>query len=318
MIPSTLRRRSVCALFMLGFFIVSASCMAKNPVVFQRSVGKGLQKNSPKLPETGPSLIFKLVAATGPEGPTVGLFGAVRVGQPYASRYGGRLAGAVQVVAVDAATGRVFHGVPERPDTAPLSPLSDEEVARLQKGDAVVESIGTYFHMDLYNHLGLPADTAQWYVFLWLDGLLSEMAQTPGAVQKGKSQSVSVEKLDTQQSDVLMFSAASASDLQMLQPGAIRLKDRSISEKSPNTLRGMLRFDPESSDSAKWISVLSLCRNTREFKSVTRKIPGNIKKLQGIIFEVNTEAWGACSAGDEQVFFTAVSGPFASNVLVME
>jgi hypothetical protein len=305
-----MKNRSVYALSVILMLVFNTACKAE--VTLQKTIRKGIQEESPALPETGPALVFKLLSAIGPEGPTIALFAAIRAEHPYASRYGGRLAGAVQVVAVDPQTGRVFHGVPERPGTAPLSPITDGKVAQQMQGDAMVDSIEAYFTVDLITCLGLPPDAEKWRVFLWLDDMVSTVKETPGITSKIDLKPFAAKAPDNQQIDLMSLSSVSDKEVQGFNPGEIRLENKRCDGKT-NRVKGILRFDPETSECG-WVSVLALCRDTRKMKWVTKKIPADMNKSMGVVFELDPDVWGFCNTKDEAVFMTAVCGSTVSRV----
>jgi hypothetical protein len=304
-----MKKQTVYALSVILVLVFNTACKAE--VTLEKTIKKGLQEASPVLPETGPALEFKLLSAIGPQGPTIALFAAIRAEHPYASRYGGRLAGAVQVIAVDPQTGRVFHGVPERPGTAPLAPIPDKKIAQQMQGDALVDSIETYFTVDLITCLGLPPDAAKWRVFLWLDDMVSTVKETPGITSKTDKKPVAA-KAPAQQTDLMSFSSVSDKQVQGFNPGEIRLENKGCDGKK-NRVKGILRFDPETSECG-WVSVLALCRDTRKMKWVTRKIPADMNKSMGVVFELNPDVWGICNTKDQAVFMTAVCGSTVSRV----
>ena len=161
--------------------ITLLTCLLAQEVIISRPLWFGPQAGSPRLPGEGPGLDFALRPGRRGGAPTVALLGAVRASGREADIYGGRIAGAVQIVAIDWQSGQVYHAAAERPGAVPLSMvMKDPEPPA--PGEASIEAIETHFNLDLRGHLGLPAQPANYAVFLWLDQMTSpvRVAQLPG------------------------------------------------------------------------------------------------------------------------------------------
>lgn len=142
----------------------------------------GPQELSPALPDEGFLLDFVCYPATGASGrASVSLFAAARVSGRYVDIYGGRLEGAIQIVAVDALTGSVYARNGERGKPVPLPLAMNPAPQPPPPGVARSESAEIYFAVDLASHLNLPPRRATYTVFLWLD----EMTSRPQLVEAG-------------------------------------------------------------------------------------------------------------------------------------
>lgn len=141
--------------------------------VITRQPWYGVQPHSPRLPAEGFGLDFALQPARSAGGPTVALFGAARLPGRYGEVYGGRIHGAIQIVAVDAGGGVVYHNHAERADAVPLAAVMNPAPQPPAGGVAAIQEMETYFNVDLREQLGLPAHLARYAVFLWLDELTS-------------------------------------------------------------------------------------------------------------------------------------------------
>jgi len=146
---------------------------AAQEVVITRQPWYGVQPQSPQLPAEGFGLDFALRPARSAGGPTVALLGAARLAGRYGEVYGGRIHGAIQIVAVDAGSGVVYHNHAERADAVPLAAVMNPAPQRPAGGVAAIQEMETYFNVDLREQLGLPAHQARYAVFLWLDELTS-------------------------------------------------------------------------------------------------------------------------------------------------
>jgi hypothetical protein len=134
----------------------------------------GPQPDSPPLPPETFGLTFAVRPALGQDGtPTLALFAAGLLPGRYAQVYGGRTQGAVEIVAIDACTGRVYHRRAERNDAVPLPLVMKPQPPPPDPEEAAIESIDAYFAVDLRAHLALPAEGAAYTVFLWLDEMTS-------------------------------------------------------------------------------------------------------------------------------------------------
>jgi len=154
--------------------IPSCNHSAPSLIEIPRAVWYGVQRDSPQLQKNRFGLDFNLVPAHGLGGPTVALLASARLPGGYGERYGGRIPGATLIVAVDAVTGQVYYGVAERYDAAPLISATDDEVAkRLTGEDSKLLSVEVYFNVDLAEQLRLPPIANTYYVFLWLDDVVS-------------------------------------------------------------------------------------------------------------------------------------------------
>ncbi len=104
------------------------------------------------------------------------LAAAFRVPGRLAGMYGGRITGAIQIVAVDARSGEVHYREAEPRTGIPLVPRSPE-------GLMLPSAVSGSFGVDLAGHLDLPPERRRYHVFLWLDEMVSPVAvvETPGA-----------------------------------------------------------------------------------------------------------------------------------------
>jgi hypothetical protein len=143
----------------------------------------GQQPSSPVLPPRGFAFDFAARPAMDASGkPTVALFASARLPGRYADIYGGRMEGAINIVAIEHQTGRTYHRNAERGHVVPLSGVMNPNPAPPQSGVSYFESIDTYFAVDLRAQLALPPGAANYAVFLWLDEVTSPLrwVQMPG------------------------------------------------------------------------------------------------------------------------------------------
>ena len=132
--------------------------------------------HSPTLPQSGFVLDFAAPPAVNASGEeTVALFAAARLPGRFADIYGGRLEGAVQIVAVDYRTGTAYHNNAEIGHMVPLAAVMDPNPAPPQPGVAYFESTEMHFAVDLRTQLTLPPNAGLYGVFLWLDEMTSSL-----------------------------------------------------------------------------------------------------------------------------------------------
>ncbi len=116
---------------------------------------------------TGPDIAFAVRPAVGGAGRTLALLGGFRLGAPYVNVYGVRPTGAMQIVAVEAASGRVHTAVPADPYELPVvHAMRDDDGAGFGFG-----AVSGQFTVDLGVQLGLPPVAGDYHVFVWLDDL---------------------------------------------------------------------------------------------------------------------------------------------------
>ena len=153
--------------------------MGANPLPTLAHLVYGPQDLSPALPDDGYALVLAVYHATNEGMPSAAVYVSARVAGKYVDIYGGRLAGAIQIVAVDVDGGGVYSRNGERGKPVPLPLAMNPNPQPTIKGVAPVESAEVYFAVDLVSHLGLPPQGGSYSVFLWLD----EMASQPRLVE---------------------------------------------------------------------------------------------------------------------------------------
>ena len=148
--------------------------MSTAPLVTPRTPAYGPQPDSPPLPPETFGLTFAVRPALGQDGtPTLALFAAGLLPGRYAQIYGGRATGAVEILAIDASTGRLHHHRAERNDAVPLPLVMTPQPPPPDPEEAEIESIDAYFAVDVRTQLALPAEGAAYTIFLWLDEMTS-------------------------------------------------------------------------------------------------------------------------------------------------
>ncbi len=282
----------------------SSSCLYKNNVSSGLSVvaSKGLYLQFNLVP-TGESLPNELK-----------LTGKIRAAYPYTERYGGRITGAVQLIAIDPENGYVYHGTPDRTGTVPLDPLSDRDIQRRKNDQATVSEIEADFTVDLSKQLNLPAKETQWHIFMWMDDCVTPIktVRFTGQANLNGMQECLKGNLD----NIVDLHAADSSSVEMLRRGSIRLELACL-QGTGCEVRGVCRMKPEDMD-IKWLFLFSLCQHSRVLQFRAVPVQPDVCKGSGITFAFNPNTFAKCTSEDARVYFLAIMGDAVSNVLVIE
>lgn len=273
---------------MLGPATVVLGALLGQELVITRPLWYGPQPQSPLLPRAGFALEFTLRPARHAGAPTVALLAAARLPGRYAGVYGGRINGAVEIVAVELDSGRVYHAPAERADAVPLAAVMNPD-GRPRRGEAAVEEIETHFNADLRAHLGLPPNQANYVVFLWLDELTSpvRLAQLPGP--QGQ-----------------VGPAARAAEARI-----------TVAIGRPKAQPGLIRIQTTGAAGQSRLTVLALDYRSRVLK--WRSVPPSQPALgrgEGD-FDFDLEGLLAGLGGPQRTFVVASAGQTLSNVLVV-
>lgn len=122
-----------------------------------------------------PGLDFNLRLAQSSIGPTVAILAKYFIGRPILDYYGGQLPSPVHVVAIHSGTGQVYHRECLEDDGVPIRIRGQEDDFH-PGADAKSDTFeSAFFNIDLCDHLALPSDPGTYYVFLWIDDLVSSI-----------------------------------------------------------------------------------------------------------------------------------------------
>jgi len=150
--------------------------MSSEPLQLERAIWYGSQDDSPELAPDEFGLRIAVVDAQGELGPTVALLANARVSGQLGERYGGRLPGATRIVAVEQETGQLYQGNAEPFEAAPLIPASLEAPDVPPSDDEPEQlSVEVQFNVDLGVILDLPPIEGTYWVFAWLDDVVSNV-----------------------------------------------------------------------------------------------------------------------------------------------
>jgi hypothetical protein len=166
--------------------VIEVIALQEKPVTISSRPTYGRLPQSPTISPDVPALEFTVKPAVTQTGePTVAIFAAGLLPGRYAEIYGGRIPGALEIVAIESTTGEVFHNEAQRGHAAPISAVMNPAPTPPGPDEATVESIEVHFAVDLRAHLQLPNRLSRYWVFLWLDEMTSKVhqAEVPGPAQ---------------------------------------------------------------------------------------------------------------------------------------
>jgi hypothetical protein len=123
------------------------------------------------VPDGKPRLGLRVQPATDPFGDTAALSVRAAASARHEAVYGGRVGSAVEIVAIELRSGRVYARTQDHGEAVPLAAVMDPEAGR----DVALDTVGllTAFNVDLAWQLALPPEAGHYAVFLWLDELVS-------------------------------------------------------------------------------------------------------------------------------------------------
>jgi hypothetical protein len=260
----------------------------------------GPEPGSPALPATGFGLWFRLAPARSRESRTLALLGSARLPGRFADIYGGRVAGAIEIVAINSATGRVYHATAEESGPPPLASAMDADPAPPRKGIARTQQMEVWFNADLRSHLGLPPESAAYFVFLWLDDITSQPARAmmPGTNSGNTARSPRFEEpAGVQWTTARNTARGAAIALSSVAGGRIR------GEVSPAILK-----------SAGFLNLFVLDYRTRAFAARTIAAPQSF----GGAFEIDIDSLAGHGPAAGKRFVIATAGGIVSNVVTLD
>jgi hypothetical protein len=269
-------------------------------MIVKRPVWRGREPGSPPMPSTGFGLWFKLVPGRAEGSTTLALLGATRLPGRYVDIYGGRIPGAIEVIAIDVDTGKSYHAAAESVDAVPLRDAMNPSPEPPPKGVARVQDAEDWFNVDLRAQLGLPSRAGVYDVFLWLDELTSSVvrANLPGRGPSSLEAHASPESVDVHWAPLSEKVPGRAISLSV---GADR---RLYGAASPVALTG-----------ARFLTLLALNYRSRELAARSVVLPRDFAGG----FDLDPKSLsGALAAGEGKVFLLAEIGGVLSNVLALK
>jgi len=293
---------------------------AVQELVITRQPWYGVQAQSPRLPAESLGLDFALRPARSSEGPTVALLGAARLPGRYGDIYGGRIHGAIQMVAIDAEGGGVYHSHAERGDAVPLAAVMNPAPRPPASGVAAIQEVETYFNVDLRAQLGLPAHRGRYAVFLWLDEITSpvRMADLPSVPPEATARpapDASSGAIDFRKTEWTPKAAGTGIVLRLASPR----------QRRPGQLRVYGAVSPALlSGSPLTLTVLALDYRSRSLKWRCVPVPRQARATREGAFDfdlagiLGESPWRDAAEAPQKMFVTASLGRALSNVLVID
>ncbi len=268
---------------------------------------------SPPISPDGPALNLSALPAVSQTGEaTIALFASLLLPHRLAEIYGARASGATEIIAIDLGTGEVYHNEGQRGHAAPISAVMNPDPEPPKPGAAVVDSIEIYFALDLRAHLRLPARSALYSVFLWLDELTSAVRQVQLPGPNEKVAQVSANSNAIAFSPVIGKPTAEPEEIVLRESGGIFKGEigSAVLSKIP-------------SGRPTHLNLLALDYRSRTFNSVTVGLPLANGATSGLSFQFPRSTlfvgpgWLDASQGVRKVFVLAALGAVLSPVRVL-
>jgi hypothetical protein len=234
---------------------------------------------------------------------TVALFAAAHVPGRMAEVYGGRINGAIEIVAMDSATGRVYFRSGERPGAVPFSAVMDRRTTR-DPHSAPTESADTWLNCDLRAYLELPSQAATYVVLLWLDELTSrvQVIDVPGAAASDAVRAVPASRVDVQWLDRTAK-----------QPSGGGIALRTLSDRGTKI---EAELDTSALRRSSALALLAIDYRTRACRSATLASPSSGKA--GFVFDPAVLWRVANGKRGDAVLLAAIAGTSVSNILRLQ
>jgi hypothetical protein len=288
--------------------VIEVTALQEKPITIGSRPTYGAMPQSPAIPPS-PALAFTVSPAVGQTGaPTVALFAAGLLPGRYAEIYGGRIPGALAIVAVDTRTGEIYHNGAERGHSAPISAVMHPAPQPPKLGQATVDSIELYFAVDLRAQLQLPSWSSQYSLFLWLDEMTSAARQI---------------ELPGPPPDNIPSSATASTIAYSLMMGPPTTAPTEIAlRESGGRLAGEIGSDLLS-QSARYLSLVALDYRSRAFTGRSFELPAGYPQGSNVSFQLVCSelfagpGWLDAPRGPRSVFVLAALGGALSRVLVL-
>lgn len=265
-----------------------------------------------------PGLDFNLRPAKSSLGPTVAILARYFIGRPILDYYGGQLPSPVHVVAIHSGTGQVYHRECMEDDGLPITVYGDESDFREGAAEESDQFESAFFNVDLCDHLSLPPDPGTYYVFLWIDDLVSpiKIAEIP----ENRSRRESGLPSTRQPSEIIEFGsfpvAPSASGNEIALTASSQAGDRTIyGAWSPVPAKVV---DLKEKAAPYYLTLLAFNHRDRRFGwvsvDVTHLLPGTDPSR----FRLDPLKIVGASDMRQKIFVLAASGELMSKVLTWQ
>ncbi len=281
------------------------------------------EPDSPRLPEQGFALEWVTLPATRKDKATLALLGAFRLPGRYAQMYGGRIPGALQIVAINVKTGATHFNHAERAHGVPISAVMIPDPPPPNPGEAQRVAVEGLFNVDLCDQLGLPPEAADYLVFVWLDEVLSKTRVV--TVPEGKHRPRPAGTLPGR-TDPAPFEFAPL-PLPNLDPGqqvAIHL-DRSGSAGDPaqvrvagRAARQLLAPPPKEDEPGLPISVITMGCIDRDLRWASAPVPQDWQTDKDLTWQFKLGAVLPASERPQKIFVMGSAGRELSRLMVLD
>ncbi|HUU84314.1 MAG TPA: hypothetical protein VM243_12495 [Phycisphaerae bacterium] len=295
------------------------------PITIEQSPWYEREAPSPQIGDDQFALEVAFSAARRDDKPTVALLGAYRLPGRYGDMYGGRIPGAINIVGIDPATGRLWFNTGETVDAAPLKHAMDPDPEPPKPGAVQRVAVEGLFNADFAGHLGLPPEKAGYSAFAWLDEMTSSVHSVDVPENKDRPETrghppgwVDVE--------TLRFQRSAHSPKLEGSPIALRWRktDPSAAGVAGIDVYGALdpkllpQKPPQEGEPPTYVTVMALGHRNRELQWCSAGVPAEAIEAKEGFFEFSLRQLVEWTEPAQRVFVLCVVGTEKSDVLVID
>lgn len=295
------------------------------PITIEKSPWYEREAQSPRIGDDKFALEVAFSAARRDDKPTMALLGAYRLPGRYGDMYGGRIPGAVNIVGIDPATGRLWFNTGETPDAAPLKHAMDPDPEPPQPGAIGRVAVAGLFNADFAGHLGLPPEKASYSAFAWIDEMTSSIHRVEVPRNKDRPEArgnppgyVEPETLDFKRSDYTpsLGPAPIALSWRRTDPSAPGVASIDVyGAVSPNLLP---QAPPKEKEPPTYVTVMALGHRSRELQWCSAPIPDDAIEAKECCFQFALRSLVTWTESPQKVFVLCAVKSEKSEVLVID
>ena len=131
--------------------------------------------HSPAFPQEQVGIHYELLPANSANGPTLAMFASMVASSSLLKRYGGRVTGAIKIIAINPDTGDIFHASAEPEESVPMDIVTRPQPNQTDSNPGPQPtSMKLHFNVDIGAHLSLPSAEQKYTFFIWLDEYVSD------------------------------------------------------------------------------------------------------------------------------------------------
>lgn len=279
------------------------------------TIGAERSPYTPQIPEDQFVIKFTAKPAVSEDGPTVALFIAYRLGQPYLAMYGGELKNAINIVAIHVDSGRVYFAPPVGENAISLS-LTMKDEKDIGSTENLASATSSFFDVDLCRLLALHPEGGSYHVFLWMDDMTSlvQTLQVPANPSRPAEDSLSTQL----PSEIIEFGDF---PVPLIPPGN-KIALTQSTQPGDRTIYGAWSPDPaniasqRAKDAPYYLTLLAFNHRDRRFGWVSVDVTQLPPSTDSSKFRIDPLKIVGASDMRQKIFTLAVSGEVMSKVLV--